>query len=54
MHSFSSLETEKTQTIVAVEQPHIVIRDLNVHIEGKHILKKMSKGNLKMSAFGMK
>jgi len=42
MHSFSSLETEKTQTIVAVEQPHIVIRDLNVHIEGKHILKNIN------------
>ncbi|MFZ4861308.1 phosphate ABC transporter ATP-binding protein [Sphingobacterium sp. Mn56C] len=51
MHTHSSLETEKTQNLGAANHvasvptalaPHIQIKDLNVHIEGKHILKNIN------------
>ncbi|MBP3942802.1 phosphate ABC transporter ATP-binding protein [Sphingobacteriaceae bacterium WQ 2009] len=42
MHAVSSSKTEKAQDVNTQVQSHIVIRDLNVHIEGKHILKNIN------------
>ncbi|WP_140938227.1 phosphate ABC transporter ATP-binding protein [Sphingobacterium lumbrici] len=43
MYSLSSIETKETQNIIfPTTQPHIQIKDLNVHIEGKHILKNIN------------
>lgn len=43
MYTYPSLETKETQDIsTASSIPHIQIKDLNVHIEGKHILKNIN------------
>jgi len=42
MYSHSSSETKETQTVISASIPHIQIKDLNVHIEGKHILKNIN------------
>jgi len=42
MYSYPSIETKETQNIVSNSRPHIQIKDLNVHIEGKHILKNIN------------
>lgn len=42
MHAHSSIETKETQNIVLPNTPHIQIKDLNVHIEGAHILKNIN------------
>jgi len=42
MHAHSSIETKETQNIILPNTPHIQIKDLNVHIEGAHILKNIN------------
>ncbi|MDR2282588.1 MAG: phosphate ABC transporter ATP-binding protein [Sphingobacterium sp.] len=42
MHTHTSFETEETQTVKQIQLPHIQIKDLNVHIDGKHILKNIN------------
>ncbi len=42
MHTHPSIETKETQDIILPAAPHIQIQDLNVHIEGKHILKNIN------------
>lgn len=42
MYTYSSIETKETQTIGLSSNPHIEIKDLNVFIEGKHILKNIN------------
>ncbi|ERJ57548.1 MULTISPECIES: phosphate ABC transporter ATP-binding protein [Sphingobacterium] len=42
MHTYTSLATKETQTVTQMQLPHIQIKDLNVHIEGKHILKNIN------------
>lgn len=42
MHEYPSIETEKTQAIVRRDIPHIQIKDLNLWIEDKHILKNIN------------
>ena len=39
MYTFPILEAEETQIVSTALQPHIQIRDLNVHIEGRQVLK---------------
>lgn len=39
MHSHPIIETEQTQVVNPAIQPHIQIQDLNIHIDGHHILK---------------
>jgi len=41
MYESISSETKKAQDII-LDTPHIQIKDLNVHIEGKHILKNIN------------
>lgn len=42
MYTYPSIETKETQTVSLPILPHIQIKDLNVHIEGKHILKNIN------------
>ncbi|WP_313271122.1 MULTISPECIES: phosphate ABC transporter ATP-binding protein [unclassified Sphingobacterium] len=42
MHSYPSIETEETQNITTLSRPHLEIKDLNVYIEGNHILKNIN------------
>jgi len=42
MYTYPGIETEETQNIVLPVAPHIQIKNLNVHIEGKHILKNIN------------
>src|SRR5690606_15948898 len=42
MHTSSSIQTAETQDLVNSTIPHIQIKDLNVTIEGKHILKNIN------------
>lgn len=42
MHTFPSIETKETQDIITTSTPHIQIKDLNVTIEGKQILKNIN------------
>ncbi len=42
MYTYPGIETEETQDIILSASPHIQIKDLNVHIEGKHILKNIN------------
>lgn len=42
MHTYLSIQTKETQNIVSPILPHIQIKDLNVHIAGKHILKNLN------------
>lgn len=42
MHTHSSFQTEETQTVSLPVLPHIQIKDLNVYIEDKHILKNIN------------
>ncbi len=43
MHTLTSSETKETQTVIeTATKPLIQIKDLNVHIEGKQILKNVS------------
>ncbi|MEJ5054663.1 phosphate ABC transporter ATP-binding protein [Sphingobacterium sp. MYb382] len=42
MHTSISLQTEEAQDIIPVSTPHIEIKDLNVYIEGQHILKNIN------------
>lgn len=42
MYTYSSVETKETQTIGLSGIPHIQIQDLNVYIDGKHILKNIN------------
>lgn len=42
MYAHPSIETKETQDINLASTPHIQIKDLNVHIEGKHILKNIN------------
>ena len=42
MHTHSIIETKEIQNIVLPETPHIQIKDLNVYIEGAHILKNIN------------
>lgn len=42
MHTLSSIETKKTQNIVMPSIPHIRIENLNVTIDGRHILKNIN------------
>lgn len=42
MHTHSIVETEQAQNIVTPVQPHIQIKDLNVYIDGNHILKNIN------------
>lgn len=42
MYAYPSIETKETQDIIHPAIPHIQIKDLNVIIEGKHILKNIN------------
>jgi len=42
MYTYSTSETEETQDITAVGLPHLEIKDLNVYMEGNHILKNIN------------
>lgn len=42
MHTHPSFETEETQAIISPILPHIQIKDLNVHIGDRHILKNVN------------
>lgn len=42
MHTHPSSEIKETQDLISSAIPHIHIKDLNVHIEGKHILKNIN------------
>ncbi len=42
MHASTSIQTAETQDLVALATPHIQIKDLNVTIEGKRILKNIN------------
>ncbi len=42
MYTFPSVETKETQDIVTDSYPHIQIKDLNVHIEGRQVLKNIN------------
>jgi len=42
MHTLPSEETKQAQDIITFERPHIQIKDLNVTIEGKQILKNIN------------
>jgi phosphate transport system ATP-binding protein len=42
MHAHSSIETKETQNIILPSTPHMQIKDLNVYIEGTHILKNIN------------
>ncbi len=42
MHTHSSFQTEETQTVSLPVLPHIQIKDLNVYIEDKHILRNIN------------
>ena len=42
MYAHPSIETKETQDLIIPSTPHIQIKDLNVHIEGKHILKNIN------------
>lgn len=42
MHPYFSSETKETQDIILASTPHIQIKDLNVVVEGKHILKNIN------------
>lgn len=42
MHTYPRFETEETQNITQMALPHIEIKDLNVFIEGQHILKDIN------------
>lgn len=42
MHSYPSIETKKSSITDPLSDPHIEIKDLNVHIDGRHILKNIN------------
>lgn len=42
MYTYSSTQTEEAQNIVIPTIPHIQIKDLNVYVEGSHILKNIN------------
>lgn len=42
MYAHPSIETKEAQDIASSSTPHIQIKDLNVHIDGKHILKNIN------------
>lgn len=42
MHTSISLQTEEAPGIIPVSTPHIEIKDLNVYIDGQHILKNIN------------
>lgn len=42
MHAHTSIQTKETQNIILPQTPHIQIKDLNVHIQGAHILKNIN------------
>jgi len=42
MHSYPSIETKESSIVNPLTDPHIEIKDLNVHIDGRHILKNIN------------
>lgn len=42
MYAHTSIETKETQNIIIPQTPHIQIKNLNVHVDGKQILKNIN------------
>ncbi len=42
MHTYPSIETKESSIINTLTDPHIEIKDLNVYIDGRHILKNIN------------